>query len=76
MLFFCIQCFFVFVVKKYNQPYPHFLSQMDDNAVEEAKWRTRANLMTGVISSSNIYYEIEIFSSSGVISKIPVDLFI
>ena len=51
---------------------------MDDNAVEEAKWRTRANLMTGVISSSNIYYEIEIFSgvNSGVISKIPVNLYI
>ena len=51
---------------------------MDDNAVEEAKWRTRANLMTGVISSSIIYYEIEIFSgvNSGVISKIPVHLYI
>ena len=50
---------------------------MDDNAVEEAKWRTRANLMTGVISSSIIYYEIEIFSgvNSGVISKIPVNLY-
>ena len=47
---------------------------MDDNAVEEAKWRTRANLMTGVISSSNIYYEIEV--NSGVISKIPVNLYI
>ena len=44
---------------------------MDDNAVEEAKWRTRANLMTGVIPSSDIFYEIEIFSGahSGVISK-------
>ena len=63
--------FFIFVVKKYNQPYPHFLSQMDDNAVEEAKWRTRANLMTGVIPSSDIFYEIDIFSGahSGVISK-------
>ena len=50
---------------------------MDDNAVEEAKWRTRANLMTGVISFSIIYYEIEISSGvvSGVIFKIPVNLY-
>ena len=51
---------------------------MDDNAVEEAKWRTRANLMTGVIPSSDIFYEIDIFSGahSGVISKKTVNLYI